>query len=332
MSSGRRRARWLAIGGLLAACPLPAAPRRGAAEAGWKLTLAQGETAPAVVKVWNHCASPFHYRVSAPKTPFARIGPTADRVRVEAGKTADVEVVFATAGLATGVHEGEVLVECLDCKRRRTFLGETEDWVAVRTCESPQQRFPVEMTVVPAPAPAPPPRPANEVRNIDLAMRDRMADALARLAAKRGLTVVPESLTVLSLPAGGLLAGVRVAELEKLTATELAAGAELLFLHLDLPAPASGEAIPAGEYALSVRLPADGTGTPDAALLLDAQGAVVRELPLAVERLPDGRAVYAAALAPELLLPVWCAGEALPAPALWRGWPLLCLPAPAGPP
>ncbi|HEX9671609.1 MAG TPA: hypothetical protein VGC93_19225 [Thermoanaerobaculia bacterium] len=318
MSSGRRRARWLAIAGLLAACPLPAAPRRGAAEAGWKFTIAQGETAPAVVKVWNHCASAFHYRVSAPKTPFAQLGPTADRVRVEAGKTADVEVVFATAGLATGFYEGEVLVECLDCGRKRTFVEETEDWVAIRVCESPQQRFPVEMTVVPAPAPAPPPRPANEVRNIDLAMRDRMADALARLAAKRGLTVVPESLTVLSLPAGGLVAGVRVAELEKLTAAELAAGAELLFLHLDLPAPASGDAIPAGEYALSVRLP-------NAALLLDAQGAALRELPLAAERLPDGRTVYAAALAPELLLPVWCAGEASPAVTLWRGWPLLCL-------
>jgi hypothetical protein len=318
MSPGRRRASWLAIGGLLAACPLPAAPRRGAPEAGWKLTLAQGEAAPALVKVWNHCAAPFHYRVSAPKTPFARLGPTADRVQVEAGKTVDVEVVFATAGLATGVYEGEVLVECLDCARKRTFLEETEDWVALRTCESPQQRFPVEMTVVLAPAPAPPPRPANEVRNIDVAMRDRMADALARLAAKRGLTVVPESLTVLSLPAGGLVAGVRVAELEKLTAADLGAGAEVMFLHLDLPAPASGAAIPAGEYALSVRLP-------NTALLLDAQGAAVREQPLTAERLPDGGAVYAAALAPELLLPVWCTGAASPAPALWRGWPLLCL-------
>jgi hypothetical protein len=321
MRPGRRLASWLAIGGLLAAWPLSAARPRRAAEAGWKFTIAQGETAPAVVKVWNHCLAPFHYKVSAPQTPFARLDPTAERLRVEAGKAVDVEVVFATAGLAAGVYKGEVLVECLDCARRRKFLEETQDWVALRTCESPQQSFPVEMTVVPAPAPAPPPRPANELRNIDLAMRDRMADALARLAGKRGLTVVPESLAVLSLPAGGLVAGVRVAGLETLTAAQLAAGAEVMFLHLDLPAPAGGEAVPAGEYALAVRLP-------NTAMLLDAQGTAVRELPLATERLPDGRAVYAAVLAPDLPLPVWCAGAASPAPALWRGWPLLCLAAP----
>lgn len=320
MRPGRRRVSWLAIGGLLAGSPLPAAPR-GAAAAGWKLTIVQGETAPSVMKVWNHCAGPYHYKVSAPKTPFARLGPGADRVRVESLKTVDVEVVFATAGLAPGVHKGEVVVECLDCSKGRTFVEETEDWVAVRACDSPRQSFPVEMTVVPAPAPAPP-RPANEVRNIDLAMRDRMADALARLAGKRGLTVVPESLAVLSLPAGGLVAGVRVAALEKLSAAELAAGAEVTFLHLDLPAPAGGEAIPAGEYALSVRLP-------KTALLLDPQGTTVRELPLTAERLPGGGTVYAAALAPDLLLPVWCAGEASPGPALWRGWPLVCLAAPA---
>ena len=317
MRPGRRRASWLAIGALLAGSPLPAAPR-GAAVAGWKLTLAQGEEAASVVKVWNHCGAPFHYKVSAPKTAFARLGPSAERLRVEAGKTADVEVVFAAAGLAAGVYKGEVLVECLDCAKRRTFVEETEDWVALRTCESPRQRFPVEMTVVAAPAPPPPPPPASEVRNIDLAMRDRMADALARLAGKRGLTVVPESLAVLSLPAGGLVAGVRVTGLETRTAAELAAGAEVMFLRLDLPAPAGGEAIPAGEYALSVRLP-------NAALLLDAQGTAVRELPLTAERLPGGGTVYAASLAPDLPLPVWCAGAASPAPALWRGWPLACL-------
>ncbi|HVF60568.1 MAG TPA: hypothetical protein VNJ70_12250 [Thermoanaerobaculia bacterium] len=229
-----------------------------------------------------------------------------------------MEVVFAAAGLAVGVYKGEVLVECLDCAKRRTFVGETEDWVALRTCESPRQRFSVEMTVAAAPAPPPPPPPASEVRNIDLAMRDRMADALARLAGKRGLAVLPESLAVLSLPAGGLVAGVRVAGLETRTAAELAADAEVMFLRLDLPAPAGGEAIPAGEYALSLRLP-------NTALLLDAQGTVVRELPLTAERLPGGGTVYAASLAPDLLLPVWCSGAASPAPALWRGWPLACL-------
>ena len=318
MRPDRRRASWLAIGALLAACPLLAAPPRGAAVAGWKLTLAQGEEAASVVKVWNHCRAPFHYKVSAPKTPFARLDPGADRLRVEAGKTADVEVVFAATGLAAGVYKGEVLVECLDCAKRRTFVEETEDWVALRTCESPRQRFPVEMTVVAAAAPPTPPSPASEVRNIDLAMRDRMADALARLAGKRGLTVVPETLAVLSLPAGGLVAGVRVAGLETRTAAELAAGAEVMFLRLDLPAPAGGEAIPAGEYALSVRLP-------NAALLLDAQGTAVRELPLTAERLPGGGTVYAAALSPDLLLPVWCSSAASPSPALWRGWPLACL-------
>ncbi|HEX5758726.1 MAG TPA: hypothetical protein VF121_05990 [Thermoanaerobaculia bacterium] len=312
---------------LLALTPAAA---RAQGKPDWTFSLAQGEALPSSVVVRNRCLDPHDFRVSAPGTPWATLDRPAERLRVAPRSSIELEVRFDTAGLAPGLHRGELLVECLTCRREQRFLEEEEEGVTVRNCQSEPQRFPVAMTVVAAAAPAaatspaPPRRAASEVRNIETAMRDRMGAALRRLAEKRGLAVLPETLTVLSLPGGGLVAGVRVGTDQGLSAAQLAAGADTMFLHLEL------EGTPAGEYTLAVRLPAAGKPT---AQLLDAEGAVVRELPVSSERLDDGCSLYAAQLAPQLEVPVWCVSAPAPAgdrPAgkLWRGWPLHCLPSP----
>jgi hypothetical protein len=273
--------------------------------------------------VRNQCQGAHSYTLSAPGSAWIHFEVPVERLRIEGRSSRAVPLRFDSAGLKPGVYLGELLVDCLTCAREAG-------------CESKRDAFPVEMTVVTgaeqlaAGAGAPPPHaPAGEVRNVESAMRSHMGDALARLAGKRGLSVVPESLAVLSLPGGGLLAGVSVAGLDKLTAAQLAKGAEVLFLHLDLPAATGGKEIPGGDYTLLFQVKEEGAA--GAAQLLDAQGTVVRELPATAERRADGSVVYVAQLAPELALPVWCTGAASPPVPTWssfRNWPIRCLPFP----
>jgi hypothetical protein len=331
---GRATRAILALGALA----LGAAPAAAADAPEWKFQVTQGETMPSTLIVRNHCFEAHVFQVSAPGAPWVQFDEAVDKLLIQGHSLHTVSLRFESAGLAPGVHRAALLVDCMDCEREQKFR--TDKYLAVKKCESPQQRFPIEMTVAAA-APAggaaaaggeagrP---PGGEFHNIDAAMRGRMADALARLAGKRGLAVLPESLTVLSLPDGGLVAGVRLAGLEVATAAQLAGGVEVLFLHLGLPAGAGGQAPLQGEYSLLFQVKEQGAS--GAALLLDGEGATVRELPVTMERMAGGDAVYAAELASALTLPVWCTAPA-PGPdaapgspsLLWRGWPIRCLPA-----
>lgn len=341
LSGPRPRLRGLALGALaLAATALGALAQeaRGPTiqeHAGWAYRVVRGETVPTEVIVRNVCLAAHDFRLTAPGTPWVRFDEPVGRLRVDGRSSRTVTLWFETAALEPGDHRGEVLVECLGCARERTVIEETGDAVAMRTCDSPPLRLPVEMTVLPAAsppggtAPAESARPpAGEVRNIESSMRSRMADALARLAGKRGLTILPESLAVLSLPDAGLVAAAWLAGVESLSAAQLAAGAEVVFVHLELPAASADQPSPAGDYALLVRVGSTGAG--GAAQLVDSRAGVVRDLALTSEP-AGGVVVYAAELAPGIALPVWCsvtgggAAPAAPSPVIWRGWPVRCL-------
>ncbi len=331
--------------GVLALCGAPAT----AAEDGeWTFRVGQGEAMATALVVRNTCVGEHEFRVSAPEAPWVKFDEPVEALRIAGRSSHTVSLRFDTAGLAPGVYRAVLLVDCKGCAREQSFVEETEEYVAVRTCDGRQQKFPVEMTVVAAPAASAPPaegaapggaagarRAAGEIGNIDVAMRSRMADALARLAGKRGLTILPESLTVLSLPESGLVAGALLAGLESLTAAQLAAGAEVMFLHLELAPGAASQSPLQGEYTLLFQV--GGNGTSATARLVANDGAVARELPVTTETTAAGALIHAAELAPTLLLPVWCAAPraasnaaASPAPLVWRGWPVRCVSRAAG--
>ncbi len=310
----------------LAAALLVLAAPSAAADGGYTFRVAQGEAVESAIVVRNTCQSAHVFRVTAPGTPWVRFAEEVERLRVEGGSSRAVRLRFESAGLAPGVHRGKLVVDCIGCKSEQTFVEQVdEETTAVRVCNSERQSFPVEMTVLAAPrqgggVTAPAGRPTNEIRNVEDAMRSRMADALARLAGKRGLSLLPRSLTVLSLPEGGLVAAAWLAGLDELPAARLAGGVEVMFLHLE---PLEGTEA-AGEYTLAVRI-----GEAPAAQLLDAGGAVARELAVSAEPSPGGATVYAARLTEDLTLPVWCAAAPTSPAAegwtLWRGWPVRCL-------
>jgi hypothetical protein len=321
-ATGTARAAAALLAALLLVGRADAAGAAPPAKPAWTFRIVQGDAAPTEIVVRNQCQGAHSYTLSAPGSAWIHFEVPVERLRVEGRSSRAVPLRFDSTGLKPGVYLGELVVDCLTCAREAG-------------CASKRDAFPVEMTVVTgaerlaAGAGAPPPHPpAGEVRNVESAMRSRMGDAMARLAGKRGLSIVPESLAVLSLPEGGLVAGVGLAGLEKLTAAQLAKGAEVLFLHAELAA--NGKEIPAGDYTLLLQVKEEGAA--GAAQLIDARGAVARQLPVSVEHRADGATIYLAQLAPELALPVWCMATA-PPPSTWsffRNWPVRCLP-PAAP-
>ncbi len=90
----------------------------------WAVSLPQNTTAASTITVANQCRNNHEFQIQAINVPFLTL--SVPRVQVAGGQTQVTSVQFNTSGMTPGVHQGQVNVVCLTCRREPTCTQDRE--------------------------------------------------------------------------------------------------------------------------------------------------------------------------------------------------------------